>query len=187
MLLKEIQPKTGSKEWITQEAPSYGQEKGRDPSSQPSISISSFLFDQVHQRVAVQDPLGPVGPSHRSAGQKDHSFLPLSIVHDKGSRIACMIQPVPSRFHPEMRGVLPSHAQKFWDKSRANHPSDNVKKRSRSATVEKSSTSRMTAQYFRFGIMNTSRSNVPRTTVPPVRPVQTVSLSIFQGKNQLFK
>lgn len=54
-----------------------------------------FLFDQVHQRVAVQDPLGPfvllVGP----VGQKDHSFLPLSIVHDEGSSIARMIQPVP--------------------------------------------------------------------------------------------
>ena len=51
----------------------------------------TFLFDQVHQRVAVQDPLGPfvllIGPVR----QKDHSFLPLSIVHDEGSSIARMI------------------------------------------------------------------------------------------------
>lgn len=50
-----------------------------------------FLFDQVHQRVAVEDPLGPfvllIGP----VGQKDHRFLPLSIVHDEGSSIARMI------------------------------------------------------------------------------------------------
>ena len=55
----------------------------------------TFLFDQVHQRVAVQDPLGPfvllIGPVR----QKDHRFLPLSIVHDEGSSIARMIQPVP--------------------------------------------------------------------------------------------
>ena len=38
-----------------------------------------------------RDPLGPfvllIGP----VGQKDHSFLPLSIVHDEGSSIARMI------------------------------------------------------------------------------------------------
>ena len=54
-----------------------------------------FLFDQVHQIVAVQDPLGPfillIGP----VGQKDHSLLALAIVHDEGSSIARIIQPVP--------------------------------------------------------------------------------------------
>lgn len=62
--------------------------------SHPFLFLT-FLFDQVHQRVAVQDPLGPfillIGP----VGQKDHSLLPLAIVHDEGSCIARMIQPVP--------------------------------------------------------------------------------------------
>ena len=71
------------------------QEKaGKRHPSHPFLFLT-FLLDQVHQRVAVQDPLGPflllIGP----VGQKDHSFLLLSIVHDKGSCIACMIQPVP--------------------------------------------------------------------------------------------
>ena len=70
------------------------QEKaGKHHPSHPFLFLT-FLFDQVHQRVAIQDPLGPfillIGPVR----QKDHSFLPLSIVHDEGSSIARMIQPV---------------------------------------------------------------------------------------------
>ena len=70
------------------------QEKaGKHHPSHPFLFLT-FLFDQVHQRVAIQDPLGPfillIGP----VGQKDHSLLPLSIVHDEGSSIARMIQPV---------------------------------------------------------------------------------------------
>ena len=70
------------------------QEKaGKHHPSHPFLFLT-FLFDQVHQRVAIQDPLGPfillIGPVR----QKDHSLLHLSIVHDEGSSIARMIQPV---------------------------------------------------------------------------------------------
>ena len=67
------------------------QEKARIHHPSLPFLFFTFLFDQVHQRVAVEDPLGPfvllIGP----VGQKDHRFLPLSIVHDEGSSIARMI------------------------------------------------------------------------------------------------
>ncbi len=60
-------------------APSYGQRrKAWDPSSQPSISLFTFLFLIIHQRVAGLRSISSVRPSHRSGLHKDHSSLSLS-------------------------------------------------------------------------------------------------------------
>ncbi len=149
-----------------------------DPSSQlhPFLFFTFLLWSSPSKSCGLRS-IGPARPSHRS--DKDYSFLPLRIVHDEGSSIACMIQPVTLldlhlRASSSSRKIYTSHAQKSSQ--------IRSKKRSRSATVEK-------VQHFAAWQPNTLALGSwtlpearPRDRWHRPRPVQTVSLSSSKQK-----
>lgn len=120
----------------------------------------TFLFDQVHPKVAIFYKIHWARSSFSwiPVEQKDHNFLPLSIVHDEGFQYS----PYDPTSHPQIPAERGSRlfTRKFWEQvtRKIIHWMIYLRSALDQQQLKKSSTSHMTAQYSRFGIMNTSRS-----------------------------